>query len=143
MRLQVDPESKVPVYVQIEEEIRAFIAAGQFRPGEQLPTIREIAADLCVNYNTVARAYFELDHDGIISTQQGRGTFVAGAPDEEQMARKRHKKLHAVVGSALDEARKLGYRPREIAEAFQEELAAWREEGGDELPANDEGVDAR
>jgi len=127
MRLQIDSESKVPIYVQVEEQVRALIAAGQLRPGEQLPTIRELAADLRVNYNTIARAYLELDHDGVISTQRGRGTFVAGVPDEDQMERKRHKKLHAVVRSALDEARLLGYEPREIAEAFDEELAAWRE----------------
>jgi GntR family transcriptional regulator len=142
MRLRIDAESKVPIYVQIEEQIRALIAAGQLRPGEQLPTIRELAADLRVNYNTIARAYFELDHDGIISTQRGRGTFVAGVPDEEKMARKRHRKLHGVVRSALEEARMLGYEPPEIAEAFGEELAAWREENGDELPAGDEGADA-
>ncbi len=132
MRLQIDSESKVPIYVQIEEQIRALIAAGQLRPGERLPTIRELAAELRVNYNTVARAYLELDHDGIISTQQGRGTFVAGVPNEEQMARKRHRKLHAVVRSALDEARMLGYDPQEIAEAFDEELTVWREKNGDE-----------
>jgi GntR family transcriptional regulator len=128
MRLQIDSESKVPIYVQIEEQIRALIAAGQLRPGEQLPTIRELAADLRVNYNTVAHAYLELDRDGVISTQRGRGTFVAGVPDKEQMARKRQRKLHAVVRSALDEAQRLGYEADEIAEVFGEEMAAWREE---------------
>jgi len=132
MRPQIDPESKVPIYVQIEEQIRALVAAGQLRPGEQLPTIRELAADLRVNYNTIARAYLELDHDGVISTQQGRGTFVAGVPDEEQMAQKRHRKLHAVVRSALDEARMLGYEPREIAQAFDQELDVWREREDEE-----------
>lgn len=127
MRLQIDSESKVPIYVQIEEQIRALIAAGQLRPGEQLHTIRELAADLRVNYNTVAHAYLELDRDGVISTKRGRGTFVAGVPDEEQMARKRQRKLHAVVRSALDEARLLGYEADEIAEAFGEEMANWRE----------------
>ena len=125
MRLQIDSESKVPIYVQVEEQVRALIAAGQLRPGEQLPTIRELAADLRVNYNTVARAYLELDHDGVISTQRGRGTFVTGVPDEEQMERKRRKKLHAVVRSALDEARMLGYKPQEIAQAFADELEDW------------------
>jgi GntR family transcriptional regulator len=127
MKVDIDPESKVPIYVQIEEQVRALVAAGQLRPGEQLPTIRELAADLRVNYNTIARAYLELDHDGVISTQRGRGTFVAGVPDEEQMARKRHRKLNGVVRSALDEARRLGYEPQEISDAFAQELQAWRE----------------
>jgi GntR family transcriptional regulator len=132
MRLQIDLESKVPIYVQVEDQVRALIAAGQLRPGEQLPTIRELAADLRVNYNTIARAYLELDRDGVISTQRGRGTFVAGVPDEKQMARKRHRKLHTVVRSALDEAQMLGYEPGEIAEAFEQELADWRQRNGTE-----------
>jgi GntR family transcriptional regulator len=130
MRLHIDLESKVPIYVQVEDQVRALIAAGQLRPGEQLPTIRELAADLRVNYNTIARAYLELDRDGVISTQRGRGTFVAGVPDEKQMARKRQSKLHAIVCSALEEARLLGYEPGEIAEAFEEELEDWQNRNG-------------
>lgn len=128
MRLRIDSASKLPIYAQIEEQIGALIAAGQLRPGEQLPTIRTLADDLQVNYNTVARAYLELDRDGIISTQRGRGTFVAEISDEEQRAAKRAEKLHAVVRSAIDEARRLGYEPREIARAFAEELVAWGKE---------------
>ncbi|MGD8967229.1 MAG: GntR family transcriptional regulator [Anaerolineae bacterium] len=130
MRLQIDSESKVPIYFQIEDQVRALIAAGQLRPGEQLPTIRELAADLRVNSNTIARAYLELDRDGVISTQRGRGTFVAGVPDERQMARKRRRKLHAIVQSALDEAHILGYEAGEIAAAFEEELADWQDKNG-------------
>jgi GntR family transcriptional regulator len=136
MRLQIDSESKVPIYVQVEDQVRALVAAGQLRPGEQLPTIRELAAELRVNYNTIARAYLELDRDGVISTQRGRGTFVAGVPDEKQMARKRRNKLHAVVRSALDEAIMLGYAPGEIVEALGEELADWQERNGGEKPSN-------
>jgi GntR family transcriptional regulator len=130
MRLRIDLESKVPIYVQIEDQVRALIAAGQLRPGEQLPTIRELAADLRVNYNTIARAYLELDRDGVISTQRGRGTFVAGVPDERQMAHKRRRKLHAIVQSALEEAHMLGYEAGEIADAFEEELADWQDKNG-------------
>ena len=127
MRLDIDSESKVPIYVQVEDQVRALIAAGQLRPGEQLPTIRELAAELRVNYNTIARAYLELDRDGVISTQRGVGTFVAGVPDERQVAHKRRRKLHAVVRSALDEAHRLGYQHGEIAEAFREELEEWQQ----------------
>ena len=130
MKLHIEPESKVPIYIQVEEQVRALVAAGQLRPGDQLPTIRELAADLRVNYNTIARIYLDLDRDGIISTQRGRGTFVAGVPDEGQMARARQGKLQAIVRSALDEARALGYGPGEIAEVFEGELARWRAENG-------------
>lgn len=131
MRLHIEPESKVPIYTQIEEQIRSLIAAGQLRPGDQLPTIRELAADLRVNYNTIARVYLDLDRDSVISTQRGRGTFVAGVPDEEQMARVRREKLQAIVRAALDEARLLGYTPGEIATVFEQELAHWREKNGE------------
>jgi GntR family transcriptional regulator len=130
MKLHIEPGSKAPIYIQVEEQIRSLIAAGQLKPGDQLPTIRELAADLRVNYNTVARVYLDLDRDGIISTQRGRGTFVAGTPDARQMARVRRRKLQAIVHSALDEARKLGYAPGEIAGVFEEGLARWREEDG-------------
>jgi GntR family transcriptional regulator len=130
MEFKVEQDSKVPIYVQIEEQIRAMIAAGQLRPGDQLPTIRELAADLRVNYNTIARVYLDLDHDGVISTQRGRGTFVAGVPDDKEMAKMREEKLEAIVRSALDEARSLGYSPDEIAATFEGGLRRWREENG-------------
>jgi GntR family transcriptional regulator len=131
MKLHIEPQSKVPIYIQIEEQIRSTIAAGQLRPGDQLPTIRELAADLRVNYNTIARVYLDLDRDGVISTQRGRGTFVAGVPDEEQMALVRQEQLQAIVRSALDEAHTLGYTSGEIATVFEDELAHWREKNGE------------
>ncbi len=130
MKLHIEPESKVPIYIQVEEQIRSLIAAGQLRPGDQLPTIRELAAELRVNYNTIARIYLDLDRDGVISTQRGRGTFVAGVPDEGQITRKREEKLRAILRSVLDEARVLGYAATEVAAVFQEELARWRDENG-------------
>lgn len=130
MSLRVEPDSKVPIYVQIEEQVRALIAAGQLRPGDQLPTIRQLAADLRVNYNTVAHAYLELDRDGVITTQRGRGTFVAGLPDEEEMTEMRLEKLHSIVQSSLEESHRLGYDPNEVAAAFQEELTRWLKKNG-------------
>jgi len=123
MKLHLEPESKIPIYIQVEEQIRSFVAAGKLRPGDQLPTIRKLASDLRVNYNTIARVYLDLDKDGIISTQRGRGTFVAGRPDEEQMAQMRQKKLLTILRAALDEAHTLGYTPDEIAMAFDKKLA--------------------
>ncbi len=131
MKLHIEPESKVPIYIQVEEQIRALIAAGQLRPGDQLPTIRELAADLRVNYNTIARVYLDLDRDGVISTQRGRGTFVAGVPDEAQMARVRQEKLKSIVSSALDEAHSLGYATGEITSVVEDELSRWREKNGE------------
>ena len=128
MKLNVNSESSVPIYIQIEESIHSLIAAGQMQPGEQLPTIRELAADIRVNLNTVARAYFELDREGVISTQRGKGTFVSGVPDQKQIERKRQKLLHSIISTALEEAHRLGYSTSEIKEVVQEEIISWAEE---------------
>jgi GntR family transcriptional regulator len=132
MKLNIDPDSSVPIYVQIEDSIHSLIAAGQLQPGEQLPTIRELAADIRVNLNTVARAYYELDREGVISTQRGKGTFVTGVPDKEQIERKRQKLLHSIIKAVLEEARSLGYSPAEIKKAFQEEMKDWIEKNGEQ-----------
>jgi GntR family transcriptional regulator len=131
MKLTIDPESSVPIYIQIEENIHSLIAAGQLQPGEQLPTIRELAADIRVNLNTVARAYFELDREGVISTQRGKGTFVTGVPDKDQIERKRQKLLHSIIHTALEEAQNLGYSPEEIKNVFQKEMTEWLNSNGD------------
>ncbi|MGB2965364.1 MAG: GntR family transcriptional regulator [Anaerolineales bacterium] len=132
MKLTIDPDSRVPIYVQIEDSIHSLIAAGQIQPGEQLPTIRELAADIRVNLNTVARAYFELDKEGVISTQRGKGTFVSGMPDKDQIERKRQRLLHSIIESTLEEARRLGYSSAEIKKAFQEEMKVWINNNGEE-----------
>lgn len=130
MKLNLDPESSVPIYIQIEDSIHSLIAAGQLQPGEQLPTIRELAANIRVNLNTVARAYFELDREGVISTQRGRGTFVSGKLDENQIAKKRLKLLSSIIESAVQEAHNLGYSGDEIKKVFQEEIKKWFSENG-------------
>jgi len=132
MKLTIDPDSSVPIYVQIEDTIHSLIAAGQLRPGEQLPTIRELAADIRVNLNTVARAYLELDREGVISTQRGKGTFVTGVPDKEQIERKRQRLLHSIIETTLEEARNLGYSPAEIKKTFQEKLKIWMNRNGEQ-----------
>ena len=128
MKLHLDPESSVPIYIQIEDSIHSMIAAGQLQPGEQLPTIRELAADIRVNLNTVARAYFELDKEGVITTQRGKGTFVSGVPDQKQIEKKRQKLLHSIMLNALEEAHGLGYSIQEIKSAFLDELKSWIKE---------------
>ena len=125
MIMKIDPASRVPIYIQIEDRIHAQIAAGQLQPGEQLPTIRELAADIRVNLNTVARAYFELDREGVISTQRGKGTFVTGVLDQKQIEKKRQQLLHSIIDASLEEAHRLGYTSEEIKKAFREEMSVW------------------
>jgi GntR family transcriptional regulator len=75
--MQIDPGSHVPIYLQIADGIRAAVAAGVYRPGEMLPSLRAMAIQVQVNPNTVQRAYDELEREGLIYSQRGRGLFVA------------------------------------------------------------------
>ena len=74
--LRLDFRTGLPVYLQIIQQIRRHASSGRLRPGDQVPTVRETAAQLGVNFNTVARAYRLLDDAGVVSAQQGRGTYV-------------------------------------------------------------------
>lgn len=121
--IRIDPESQVPLYAQIVEQIKSHIAAGQLASGEQLPTIRQLATDLRINFNTVVRAYRELEREEMISTQRGRGTFVADRPQKAGMAKMRDEKMAHIIGAALEELINLGYSKQEVERTFQQSLA--------------------
>jgi GntR family transcriptional regulator len=122
MVVRIDSESRVPIYGQIVEQIKAQIAAGQLVPGDQLPTIRQLATDLRINFNTVVRAYLDLEREGLISTQRGRGTFVADSPEEEALAQMRDEKMELIIATALEELANLGYSRQEVEQTFQRKL---------------------
>ena len=122
MDLKVDVHSGVPIYVQLVERVKHMIATGELKPGDQLPTVRQLAQDLRVNLNTIARAYTMLNDVGIISTQQGRGTFVSERPDEGALSRMRIDKLNALMGQVVLEALSLGYKPAEIRDTFNDAI---------------------
>lgn len=124
MDIAVDFESGVPVYMQLVDRITQMVLSAQLQPGQQLPTMRQLAADLRINYNTVGRAYSILDQGGVISTQQGRGTFVANRLNEEQIQRMRLTKLGSMIGQVIEEALVLGYGPQEIKDVIEEQLDA-------------------
>ena len=129
MEIQVDYESGVPIYAQIIEQIKHLVATGRLKPGDQLPTIRQLAVDLRVNPNTVVHAYHELDSQGVISSQQGRGTFIAERRGEGRLAAMRKERLRAIMAGALLEALSLGYTAEEIRKAFEAQLEEWEKEG--------------
>ena len=118
MRLRLDCQNRVPIYLQIADQVKQSVRAGDLAPGEQLPTVREVATDLRVNFNTVARAYRLLHEEGVISTQQGRGTYVLGTP--EARVRSREQSLVELAEGWLAEARRLGYEPAEVVRAIQQ-----------------------
>jgi len=132
MDLAIDPESGVPIYMQIVDRIKQMVVSGQLRPGQQLSTIRQLATDLRINYNTVGRAYAILDQEGVISTQQGRGTYIASRLNERQLQKMRLDKLRVMLGQVVQEAVALGYSPQEIEDTLQEQLSttASMAEGG-------------
>jgi len=123
MDMQIDFESGVPIYMQLVDRIKQMVVSGQLQPGQQLPTMRQLATDLRINYNTVGRAYLILDQEGVISTQQGRGTYVASRLDEGQVRKLRMGKLRSMVGQVVREAHVLGYSREEIEQIVDEQLA--------------------
>ncbi len=126
---ELDFRSHTPIYVQLVERIKHLIATGVLEPEGQLPTVRQLAAELRVNFNTVARAYRILDEAGVISTQQGRGTYVLDPPPPEQAERLRRTALAGLTASFLDEASRMGFNPRDVQESTAEMIKAWLEEG--------------
>ena len=137
MNIEVNFRSGVPIYVQIMDQIKHMIATNELEPGDQLPTVRQLAADLRVNFNTIARAYRLLDEDGIISTQHGRGTYILELPSEENGEKLRRQDLMRLTRHYLTEAHRLGYSPKEVQATFERKLAIWVEQGEPPSPEED------
>jgi len=125
MDIQLSHGGGTPAYLQIVDQIKHHIAKGRFQPGQQLPTIRQLAAHLGVHRNTVARAYKDMAREGLVSTQQGRGTFVSEQPDQLLLTRTRREKLGTIFSRPFVEALSLGYSMLEIEEAVIEQLTHW------------------
>lgn len=122
MQIQVDRIKRVPLHDQIKEQIAGLIQAGQLKADEQLPTIRALSIELAVNFNTVALAYRELNHEGLIRTHRGEGSFVTSSASATDVRRLRQKKLHSLVSALANEAERLGYSDDELTQALAEHL---------------------
>jgi len=118
---RLDPGSGIPFYRQIIDQVVLAVADGRLRPGAQLPTVRQLAVDLAVNLNTVARAYKEMEIRGIVATQQGTGTFVAERRPEKRSGERR-KALGQLVERFLSLASVRGFTPQECADAILERM---------------------
>ncbi len=127
LTLQLDFHSGLPIYTQIVNQIQSQLANGILKPGDQLPTVRALASELRVNFNTVARAYRMLDEVRIISTQQGRGTFITEKPPPEVSEQLRHESLHALTNRFITEAFRLGFSEREVSQMVRDSLKSWKE----------------
>ena len=127
MNLEIDFRSGLPIYLQVVERIKERLASGQLKPGDQLPTVRSLAADLRVNLNTIARAYRIMDESGIISTQQGRGTYILEMPPPEVIGSIRGKALEDLTRRYIADAERLGVSPEELDEIFNKHIMEWKE----------------
>lgn len=128
MKFDIDLTTHQPVYSQIMGQVKHAVATGELRPGDQLPTVRQMAADLRVNFNTVARAYRLLDEEGLISTQHGRGTFLLDPPSEKESQRRRRRQLVLVTEYFVGETEKLGFSPDEVRSLVEEQIRAWEQD---------------
>jgi len=118
-RFRLDTSSGVPFYRQIIDQVLLAVADGRLTPGAQLPTVRQLAVDLSVNLNTVAKAYREMEIRGIVDTQQGTGTFVSTRRAERKTSERR-KALDGLVDRFVSLASSNGFSLDELAEALTE-----------------------
>jgi GntR family transcriptional regulator len=119
LNLRLEPKGEIPIYVQLKNQLRYKIHHGELAPGEQLPTLRELASHLSIDGNTVSRVYRELEDEGLIERQQGRGTFVSHkerpAPDEA-----RRKDAEAAVDGVVRLLLGMNLTPAEVAGILRE-----------------------
>lgn len=129
MKINVDLTDHVPIYIQLMNQIKHMIATGELQAGDQLPTVRQLAADLRINFNTVARAYRLLDEESIISTQHGRGTYILEPASEEKYRQLRRKDLLRLLNHFLNKANDLGFGPSDVRGAMEKKIDQWEENG--------------
>jgi GntR family transcriptional regulator len=123
---EIDQKSGIPFYIQLMDQIKHLIATGALQAGQQLPTIRELAVDLTINLHTVAHAYAELEREGFLTIQRGRGTFITDGHNEQELEDLRAEKLQTLVESMFAEVLHLGYEPHEVEQALNSQIEQWR-----------------
>lgn len=121
MFINVDASSGLPIYLQIAQQIKTAVAMGRLHAEDPLPSVRQLAVELAVNPNTVARAYLDLEIEGVIYKRQGAGTFVSGQGVEMSKAERR-RVLTELLEKALVEGVNLGLTERELVETFERVL---------------------
>ena len=112
----IDAKDPTPLHAQLERAIRLGIATERLRPGDQLPTVRQLAVDLRINANTVARVYLALEREGVLATKRGVGTFIAEKVPRSAHEEHRKRRLKALIDQFLTETASLGYSPDEVTQ---------------------------
>ena len=122
LHVQIDPNSGVPVYRPVLDQVTYYVASGALRAGAQLPSIRELAKALSVNPTTVVKAYTELQHEGVIAMKQGKGAFVAEV-DSRMSDAERRKVLGRLVQQLTVEAKQMGASAEMVRHIVEEQLS--------------------
>jgi GntR family transcriptional regulator len=125
MKFQCDSTARTPIYRQLIEQIREAVARGRMQPGERLPSVRQLSKELVVNPNTIARAYTELERDGVLHTRPGLGVFVA-KPQTELKAEARRRRLGDLIDRLLTEAVHLGVSADEVLALVTQRLSKFQ-----------------
>jgi GntR family transcriptional regulator len=128
MLFRPNPSSGVPIYLQLMEQVKHSIETGALRPGEQLPGIRPLAEQLVINPNTVAKAYRELEHEGIVELRQGAGAFISSNARAKELTDK-VRAGQTIVAATVKRLRARGVTDEEIRRLFEAELAGLRKAG--------------
>jgi GntR family transcriptional regulator len=121
----VDPRSGVPIYLQVIDQVKRSVALGVLAAGEQLPTVKQLALDLTINPNTVAKAYRELERDGVIETAPGRGSFVRGNGSIESTKSAAKDVARVAIESAVRDAKSIGLLAEEIRTLASAAIERW------------------
>jgi GntR family transcriptional regulator len=130
MVFRTNPASGVPIYLQLMEQVKHAVETGALRAGEQLPGIRTLAEELVINPNTVAKAYRELEHEGIVELRHGAGAFVSGQSAKSKKAADTLRTAQPIVAAAVERLRDRGLTDEEIRRLFEAELAGLTKTGG-------------
>jgi GntR family transcriptional regulator len=113
--IHIDTGDPLPIYAQLERGIRSLVASGKIKEGEQLPTVRQMAVELKINANTVAKVYAELERAGFIQTKRGVGTFVV-RQNPKELLRDRKRELAALTKDYVQRTSELGFSIKDIIE---------------------------
>ena len=147
LTFEVDPESDVPIWVQLRQRLIFLITSGALQPGDQLPTVRGLASEISINYNTVNKAYMSLVSEGYLESTRGRGVFVCGADAREKDESNRE--ISQLVDDFISACRDLGLSLADVQFMVSRRILQLRRaERGEELPGKvadtgDERGDAR
>jgi GntR family transcriptional regulator len=130
MIIKPNPSLGVPIYLQLVEQVKHAIETGALRAGDQLPSIRPLAEELVINANTVAKAYRELEREGVVELKQGAGAFVADTAPARKGGAEKFRGAQPLVAKTVDELRGRGLSGDEIRRLFEAELAGFSKAGG-------------